>query len=464
MFEYKMRIKFFWGSLIVFLMSITTTSCNDSNNNYIIETSSNDAQIALFSMTAFAENALDTINYEVLAKTKFSVVQTNQTEGRIYNPEPLPYKTRLKNFLPSIGFATGASGSGVEVKYLENDSTITWETTDSIDFSKDLVFIVTPPSGSPKKTYSIDIRIRQNDPDSIIWTPQATLTTSGINKSFVIENSVYSFIKTNTEVILNKTLSATTSWGNSSTDLPTTAKIENMVYANKLFCVVATDGKTYTSPNGVEWTEQTPSNVPESIIGVMPLKEGQTSNNILVLMADNTFAYTQNMSSFSPITKIGGVEMAIPSDFPVKGFANYTYTDPNSRFNNLLILVGGTDKNNNKSNLTWYISNTSSDDNIDITRSQANRIFDASDDLAIFHYAKKMYAYVENAMYASQDLGLKWDTIPSKQNPLSGVSLSKGKSVVVDQDNYIWIIGGDNAKTVQKGRLNAYLPWDTVIE
>lgn len=464
MFEYKMRMKFFWGSLIVFFMSITTTSCSDSDNNYIIETASNDAQIALFSLSAFAENALDTINYEVLAKTKFSVVQTNQTEGRIYNPDPLPYKTRLKNFLPSIGFATGASGSGVEVKYLDNDSTVTWETTDSIDFSKNLVFIVTPPSGSPTKTYSIDIRIRKNDPDSIIWTPQSALTSSGINKSFVVESNIYSFIKTNTEVILNKTLSANTSWGNTSTNLPTTAKIENMAYANKLFCVVATDGKTYTSTDGINWTGQTPSSKPESIIGVMPLKEEQTANNILVLMADNTFAYTQDMSNFSPITKIGGVEMAIPSDFPVKGFSNYTYTDPNSRFNNLLILVGGTDKNNNKSNLTWYISNGSSDDNLEITRNQTNKTFDASDDLAIFHYDKKMYAYVDNAMYASLDLGLKWDTIPTKQNPVSGVSLSKGKSIVVDKDNYLWIIGGDNSKTVQKGRLNVYLPWDAVIE
>lgn len=456
-------MKFFWGSLIVLFMSITITSCNDNENNYIIESASNDAQIALFSLTAFAENALDTINYKALAKTKFSIVQTNQTEGHIYNPEPLPYKTRLKKFLPSIGFS-GGSGLGVEIKYLDNDSTITWETTDSIDFSKDLVFIVTPPSGNPKKTYSIDIRIRKNDPDSIIWTPQSALLVSGINKSFVVENSIYSFVKTNSEIVLNKTLSAATSWSNTATNLPTTAKIENMVYANKLFNVVATDGKTYTSSDAISWTAQSPSSTPESIIGVMPLKEGQTLNKILVLMADNTFAYTEDMNSFSPITKIGGAEIAIPNDFPVKGFSNWTYTDPNSRFNNLLILVGGTDRNGNKSNLTWYISNTSSDDNIDITRNQSNRIFNVSEDLSIFHYDKKMYAYVDNAMYSSLDLGLKWDTIPTKQNPVSEISLSKGKSVVIDQDNYLWIIGGDSSTSVQKGRLNAYLPWDAVIE
>lgn len=476
-----MRIRHIYQILFSCIAIILTISCN-SDNEYTVSELSKDAQIYSFSLTAAPVTSEDTVNFAVLGSTRFSILQTGQREGLIYNPEPLPYKTTLKNYLPAMTFTGGSTSLGVEITYLDNDSTFTWSTTDSIDFSRNLQIAITPLAGSDyKKIYEVEIRVYQHDPDSIIWTPQTQLPQTGVNKSLNIDNTLYSFINNSGTISLaKKDLSNESSnWATTSTSgLPSDVKLNNLTYANGFFAVSNEAKSLYKSIDGATWTQATTSYPIIAVLGSLPKRANDTStdDDILLIVENaggNYFATTKDLDNPVIASVSGNQLQSVPDNFPLTNFSAITYQNESNRFNNQLIIVGGTDKDNNKRNTTWLISNSSAENTIEYT-SNGNRIDNIlgineetgsvnADDITIFWYNKKLWAFAQGALYTSDDFGIQWTASADKQNPQSGFSAQKGRSTLVDNNNYIWIIGGDNSNLVLKGKLNSFLPWNQVI-
>ena len=85
--------KFSYLLFFVTFSLIALSSCNDNNTTTTTEGGSADAQIYSFKLSAIAISSIDSVNYPIMASTRFSI---DQSQNLIYNIDSLPYKTKIK--------------------------------------------------------------------------------------------------------------------------------------------------------------------------------------------------------------------------------------------------------------------------------------------------------------------------------------------------------------------------------
>lgn len=476
-----MRIRFIYKLFFLCVVATTVASCNDDSETDVTYDVSKNAQIYNFTLSAIARTSEDTTNFAVLSKTRFSI---DQTERKIYNPNPLPYKTSIRKYFPAFTF-NGGTTLTVEVNYLANgvsvmsDSLVTWESTDSIDFSKKLQLVVTPPSGTPKRTYDVEIRAYQNDPDSIIWDktqtqlPAAVATAGNTTKTFLLDNEFYTFVGSASALQLyTSPIGSPLVWTSKLlSNQPANAIVRTMIYANSNFYLLDTSNNIHTSSDkGLTWsTIANPKNV-TAILGLLPKRVSQPLDEILVLLNNNTYGKTTDLLNINEITDIRGGLTTVSADFPRSDFSSYTNDEGSGAFNNQLIIVGGRNNNFQLTNITWFVKNSEADNALEILHNQGNKVLGTdsngnvvADDIAIFYYNKRIYAYSQKKLYTSAfDWGVSWNPMASKQNPILTQTSIKGESILVDNNNNVWIIGGDKSNLVLKGKLNSFQAWNWI--
>lgn len=458
-----MKLKQITKLLFAVFSVVTLASCNDSSTTYITEDASANAQIYSLSLAATLANvsSVDSANFPVLAKTRFSI---DQFQRLIYNSDSLPYKTRLTKYMATL---TYENPSKIEILY-PNDSVVTWSTTDSIDFSLHPRIKVTPANGkvTDARTYDIDIRIHKVDPDSLVWTnvtnsfelpaaikQQRTLLVGSKFHTFSIDSDgkFYSYE-------IDKNATSSSSWKKEATTvIPATVKLESIISFNGKFYAVDGNEKAYSSTDGAAWSVSN-SNV-LNILGVLPGKEAANDSLLVVTKQSEkyVFAKTLDMQSLQVVKNISYSDSnEVPEGFPATGFTSVTSYDRSNLNRNLLVVTAA----KTGSNLTWSV--LQGDSRLEIESSQKNTSFNPSEGLRTFLYDGYIYALTKDLFYKTSSFGSKWSAASVKEKFIPGVS-SSGQSIIVDSDNYIWIFGGIDTsleaygspvRQVWKGRIN----------
>ncbi|MDU1890147.1 MAG: DUF6242 domain-containing protein [Dysgonomonas sp.] len=450
----KQLTKLLFAVSIVFILA----SCNSSDSDYSYDLSA-DAQIYSFAVSAKMTNAIDSINFPILKKTKFAIDQSNQY---IYNPDTLPYGTRLTKYLANIGFSSFSSPSKAQLKYLDisnNDSIVDWNTSDSIDFSTKGYpkIIITAQNGKTHREYDIDFRIYDVDQDIITWDKINTFDQTSIKtqRTLFYNNTFYTFsIDNDNSVYLRKAPRNTQVYGTKQ-PIGKALNLESITLFNGNFYALDNNNQSYSSPasDGVNWTSRV-ANV-TNILGILPniYPDIQPKHGLLVI-ANNKFGTTKDMLTIEPVNNI-----TIPTDFPGSGYSSVTSFDKNDPNKNILTITGGK-VGSNYVNITRYFLVKSG--KIEMIANQPHSTFEAKQGIVSFLYNNYMYALTGNQFYKSTSLGANWFKASAKEDLDTNIPKAYGQSVIVDNENYIWIFGGvadsgtNPIQQVWRGRLNKY--------
>lgn len=437
-------------------------SCSDSSDTTYDPELSKDAQIYTFSMQGVHKKegdsisrAQDSLRFLVFNKTNFAI---NQIGGYIYNPDSLPYGIEFKNKV-KLTLTTNPNAGSEKIEIETPDSTYTWNSSDSVDISKPLTFIVHAWAGNVKK-YKLNLLIHQIDPDVFVWNNMGALPQSvEAQKVLLVGDNFYTYSVVSGGIKLFKTNKNSLSWTEETVSaLPASVVLNSINYFNGQFVAVSENGDSYVSADGANWSLQPNGAKVSGIYGVIPGKN--ESEDELLLLVDNggeyVLATTRDMVSveYPNVTGLGGKDL-----IPLKDFASVTNYDRNSRAK-YLVLTGGISATGQDLNSTLLFEK-GTDGSVSVMRSVKNNLFKGKGLSLFFYINNYMYVIAENQFYRSNSWGERWEKVPSKQIIDEAVSLRTEQSVVVDNGD-IWLFGGKDIDAdrylndVWKGRLNSF--------
>jgi len=399
--------------------------------------------------------AEDSLRFLILNKTNFAI---NQVNSVIYNPDSLPYGINLDKVLLTVTVNTTYGANKVEM--VLPDSTYEWNTTDSVDFSKMPVKMRVYAPANNVKEYDIKLLIHKIDPDVFVWNNMGVLPQStGKQKVLIKGDDFYLYTVESGIVKLFKSNKNSLSWTvENPSILPASVIVNSITYFNGKFMAISSEGNSYTSDNGTDWTQQSNGKNVLAVYGVIPGKA--ESDDVLLLLMEKSGTYvlgtTNDMISIDEPNTVGlGSEDLIP----VYEFASATNYDRSSNYK-FLILTGGITRNSGiELNSTVIIEKTSG--GISVTRSTKNYLFKGKGLSTFFYSENYLYTIANNQLYLSNSWGERWQKAPAKQLLDSGISERQEQSVVVENGN-IWLFGGKDSTTgvylndVWKGRLNGF--------
>lgn len=461
-----MKLKRAFRLSFTFFLVFLLAACNNDSDDYVQEESSKDAQIYAFTLKGKAMNAADSITYPILAKTKFAIDQASQL---IYNPDSLPYKTRIDKFFAVMTFSS-AGISQVQLLY-PNDSVANWTTTDSLDFSTRMYpqIRVTAPDAFTSLIYTIDLRVHQVNPDLLVWknmTEDLDQPTSIIEqKTLLIDDTFYTFSKNDDNKLYLYQAEKSESYGSGESikGLPVAdINLNNIMTFNGKFFATDNQDNGYSSEDGIEWTKKDKKII--ALLGVLPAPT-QAGDSLLVVTENNgvySFTKTLDLENFGTNTSLKFTDLH-KEKFPLSGFSSLTNYNRENLNQNILSVTGGKKEDGGLSKLTWNLQ-VAADNSIRVIANQDNPTFEAKEGIPTFFYNGYMYALVSNKLYKTDSFGYKW--IEASEFEALDPTMPKGygQSVVVDKDNYIWIFGGKSSSDsepihqVWRGRLNKLNP------
>lgn len=452
---------------MVSLLSGLFISCNKDNTVTEYSGLTNDAQIYSFSLSApflkqgdSTSRAQDSLRILKVNTTKYSIDQLSRV---VYNPDSLPYLTNLKNvkIVTSVNSTYGVS----KIQVVNKDTVYDWNSSDSIDFSKAPIDMIVHSWGGTQRRYKIEIRTHKIDPDLMVWDKMSSLSAVGKSKSFFNNDTIVTYILTSNGVILNKSLKSNIIWKQSSiSGLPKNMKIESFSLSNGVYNAVDDLGLSYVSKNGATWTKVNNGYTVKSVVGVMPAISTSSNNDLLVLVEVGGtlyFAKGSNLATISQVQTVDGLLVnSVPSTFPVSSMSAYT-NNISSNTDKMLVVAGGNLLNNSVATYRWLIKNTNQ--GIQITSFTQTPVFTTSPGLSIFAYNNAFYILNSKKLYTSENKGETWVAASAKQSLDANMSAQSEQSVLVDNNNYIWVIGGKTSQNVYstevwRGRLNSLIP------
>jgi hypothetical protein len=444
------------GSLLFF-------SCSDDNTTNITTEEYKDAQIYSFSISGEHDKdqdsiprSYDSIRFIQINKTKFAIDQVRRV---IYNPDSMPYGTNLRKLLVTATF-NPSYGSYGQVNITTPDSIkgYTWNKTDSVDFSKlPVSFAVTAYGGGDPRVYNIDMRIHKVDPDTILWKQMPSYPTQiGKSKTLLFNNKFYTYTTVSSSLRLYNSDINNLNWiSKTLTGLPSNINVESLTVLDSVVYGVDENGNSYKSTDGEIWSQVSNGKNITSILGVLPGVNDDQKQLLVIINNSGTYRWgkTNDMSSVEEISA------SIPDNFPIKGCTSYTNMPTNIK-NRTLLLVGGNDNVGKDISYTWVVKNVAG--GLEVSPFVKNNFFQG-DGLSAFMYNDLLYVLASNQFYTSASWGQSWIEADSKQMLDPNMGKRKGQSVVIDNENYIWIFGGisDNNSyynDVWKGRLNRVIP------
>lgn len=445
-------------------VALFLSSCLGSDQEY--ETPK-DCQVMTFSIShdSILGGELDTVKFVI-----------DQVNGRIFNPDSLPFGTKVGKVLCTTTSATGTYSIEVTQEALP-DSTFYWNKEDSLDFSKPVKFVTASYDGITKKTYIAEVNIHQVVPDSMCWELYGSnvlgfsakerkvitredeegesyymyVEPTGTNGGYSLYTSPASDAKTWTEITLNGLPS-------SGVCLSQMTEYEDALY------VPTTKGGLYRSEDGQNWVAfNQPNNAIKALLGAVAAVDNNLLQqpSFLSAIVDNDgalkFAYMNADLEWS-------VGNDVPDDFPISGFGSLAVYSAGSKQNSLTV-VAGRDKNGTLLNTSWVTM--TGGQWVILTDTESN-YFDEREGVMLSAYDGKfcMIGGIDNAgearkdLYFSIDHGVTW-TRSDSLTIMPDDFVARGfASVAVDEDNFMLIFGGKEAGStgdldqIWRGRIN----------
>ncbi len=463
-----MNIKYITYLLSGLLLFLLFPSCSDNDTTTNYNSSSKDAQIYSFGISAIApiskdsvKRAQDSIRFIQVNKTKFAI---DQVAGVIYNPDSLPFGTVLDTVKVAITFNPSSSPSQVLITTPDSINGYTWNLTDSVSFGKLPVKFTVTSQGGTLKSYNIDIRTHKIDPDTMLWKQMTSYpSTFGESKTILKSSVFYTYGLNGSTPLLYTADKGSVNWAKQTlSGFPAAVKAESIFLRNDVFYALDKTGNSYSSVNGKDWTKLTNGKTVMSILGVLPAAN-RADDQLLVTYNNGGKYYFGKTKDLVTITEVSTISVSptdnqVPSNFPLQKAASFTSVSTNKN-KRMLILTGGVNTAGSELSYTWLIKD--SDDGLEMSPFIKNTLFKGAG-LSNFVYGDKLYALSNNQFYISALWGESWIVAPNKQKLDPKISARTGQTAIVDDSNYIWIFGGvsggKGVSDVWKGRLNSLIP------
>lgn len=482
-----MSLKKFVKIGLVLTFGILGFSCSSDNNINVPDIDlSTDAQIKSFSIDAKMDTANDSIAYPYFSSTVFSISSDGRYE--IVNFDSMHYKTQIRTLKLTLEYTNVPNAVNLIYRNIKDnqDSIVTWNTTDSVKFFFNENYNryfpklqVIAPNGKVERNYTIDFRIHKINPDSVIW--EKVLLNKNVATPFLLpakvetkvvadDNDFYALANDGGTIKLSVTDSAldNLAWITSSTNLPANTIIQSFTVTPSYWAVASADGNLYyTQDKGQSWTQASlPSSIAavKSIVGILPTVSGNTLSNEFLFVVTNSsgkYEYAKT-SDFTSIIKVENRKVDVVNGFPITGFS--------SIYNNIdgqdyLVVTGGYDRDNNIVNKSFIIKNVAST-SIEAISTKGIDLLPFADGITTFDYGDDVYALSSDSLslYMSKNADV-WSVAPEgSQLPKEMAGMNK-PSIIVDDENYMWVFGGvSNKPTKQysnqiwRGRLNKLIP------
>jgi hypothetical protein len=421
------------------------------------ETIIKDAQIASLTLSHDSITGLSDV--------KFTIDQLN---GLIFNKDSMPLGTVVGKVICNLEYVASVYGvAATQVIQESAGDTIWWNGSDSLDFSQPVRFTVTAYDGVTTKSYLAQVNIHQVNPDSMVWEPYAAkITGQSADELKVIQ---YSYEGTDAYLMYIKAsggnrlyyspVSDATTWHELPlSGLPANADIARITeYDSALYAPA--DNALYRSVGGLAWSAVEGAPAIKTLLGVV--NKGRKTSSILAAIVGSgdsfRFAGMDTCGAWTPEED----REAVPGDFPVSGFASYSY---GLMYNEYLAVVAGKDRNGAPLNSVWATADA-----------QNWAVFDRADTVFYEKRSGAMLARYDDKlcliggidaegkalkdMYFSLDNGVTWSQGDSLTAFPPEYAARGYASVLVDSDNYMLIFGGktgNNAKhadEIWRGRI-----------
>lgn len=428
-----MKIKILPVILSVFIISLAVTSClgsDDDNYEY-----SSDATVRAFE--------IDSI-YGVYPK--FTIDQINR---RIFNVDSVPFSA--DTIINKIRIVTLTTASGYEAFY--TGDTIFYM-TDSLDLSNTMSGLggtplqmkIYAPDGQTARDYSVEVRIHQQNPDSIVWHKMSGSfsggSVTGKQKSVVLNDAlfVYASDKTaytspvNGEQVFSPV---------APTGLPADINLSSLLNYKENLYIATASGEVYTSADGIQWTKSEALSGEKVVTFLSSFNEALTG--IVEVGGTNMFAATNADATGWTVGK------PVPGNFPFEETSSTLMKSTTGLWKCFLV---GKARSSQETTTPWFTF-----DGLDWADLETPYYpLPAMEQPTIMYYNDSFYAFGEefDYFYSSQD-GLTWRPI-EKSTLFSGEFSERGQySTTVDANGYIWLLWSKGAQyndEAWKGRIN----------
>lgn len=429
--------------ILVITVFSTLFSCLDSSDTVEVIYSP-DAEITSFKI-GIRRNDIDSTRVDSIY---FSIDQIN---SQIFNKDSAGYGFVFTE--KAVLKFTTASGYAI-INVTGGDSVLV-TTGDSIDFTNPILFRSYAATGGTK-TYLAKFNIHQIDPDSMQWK-QVSEENSFLNgeqmKTVIIDDSFYCFNKVsipsasgyNTKIVLYKSSDMAVTWHDvPAVNLPYDTDLSQLQVYNENLYVCTSSGELYTTTSAsvTSWTKISSEYPVKKVFGVID----QTNKLVVAVEKEGLRSAVWNGASWV----YGNL---LSSNFP-SVFSSLSYTRANTHH----LTIVGEDVSSvwgTIDGIYWSMLSATGSLPSGITGSAA------------FLYNEKFYmlnGYIPDNgyneyVYSSRDEANTWVMEESKTYITSNdYRFRTNASVVVDSNNFIYIIGGNHddiqLTDIWKGRLN----------
>ena len=364
----------------------------------------------------------------------------DQVNNRIFNVDSLSYGSDVSKVTTTV-YGSGTIG----YRYMDDPmNKYYWSTVDSIDFTREVQFMVMSSDESFTRVYDVKLNVRKVFPDSLLWSAPDTTgfpVLSGIS-SAVRNDSLFCF---GTDTLGNPSVSyrsvsaGTWNGANAMTGITDAGWSHRVTVFNGQFCTVS-GGSVLVSADAVNWTS-VKSGVKSLITAI------QDYGTLWAVSQDGNLLKTTDMADWTTV-------QTVPAGFPDSAAVMYSYplaTNASLTRN----VVAGMSADTLNASVWTILSGDTVWTQMDIPADERLRL-PASAYLTLLRYDDALFSLGQglDGFRQSNDNGITWYMCNEyvedysswnryMQLPKSLKGYSSGFSAATDSKGYIWIMTDD---------------------
>ena len=244
-------------------------SCGDDNKSSELSSDCAINAIVLGNLSriyhTYLDNGKDT-SYSITVPGAAYPLHIDQINCRIFNSDSLPVGTAVNKV-----YFTTFSADGIVSYRLESGKDTLYSIKDTLDFTSPRIFTIFASDGSGSRSYTIDIKIHNADPDAYSWVAAspADNDVAKLESMRMIAKDGQLYLwgsKNGTNVVMTrKTGEGVALWTKKDISGTDGLQTKSINLFNGKFVAISESGLV-ESENGADWTETATSLVPDRIL------------------------------------------------------------------------------------------------------------------------------------------------------------------------------------------------------